>query len=178
MKLWATQNACKSGDVACTVHRPIHGCVCHKPLQTCNMYMYSNLKFLHILSWTQTVLFWLIFMCVTHTQFFILATFFLGSNKWTCMAVRWIGSQKRCIAQRQKSSAHIPRQNTSWFVEYFAVYPKIFVAVHHLFFKYREDPKVAQGCGTWCKQDVHRVLYYLVVAINTTCNNALGFQAF
>lgn len=84
MKLWAAQNACKSGDVACTVHRPIHGCVCHKPLQTCNMYMYSNLKFLHILSWTQTVLFWLIFMCVTHIQFFILATFFLGSNRWTC----------------------------------------------------------------------------------------------
>lgn len=118
-------------------------------------------------------------VCDTHSIFYP-SYIFSGIKQMNmyCMAVGWIGSQKRCIAQRQKSSAHIPKQNTSRFVEYFAVYPKIFVAVHHLFFKYREDPKVAQGCGTWCKQDVHRVLYYLVVAINTTCNNALGFQAF
>ena len=113
-------------------------------------------------------------MCVTHTQFSILATFFLGSNTCTSMAARWIGSQK-CSAQRQKSSAHIPRQNTSRFVEYLAVYPKIFAAVHHLF-KYSEDPLhkvVVHGVNR-----IRAVLLIFVVAINTTCKNALGFQAF
>ena len=41
-------------------------------------------------------------MCDTHS-IFIPATFFLGSNKCTCMAVRWIGSQKRCIVLKDRN---------------------------------------------------------------------------